>query len=362
MGIKIKRPQIMTNQRVIAISDIHGNLEALKALLKKVNYSTKDVLVLLGDIVEKGDESLATLRFVMDLSMSHTVYTICGNCDMICLELLKDNGNEELLRYIVSRKNTLVGEMCRELGIPMNLDMDMLAVKKILREAYAKEIDFILNLPHVLETGNYVFAHAAVYPDRLEEMKPSQVMRADAFMEQGFHFDKYHVVGHWPAVLYCKRIAVCNPRIDEVNKIISIDGGNVLKRDGQLNALIIEDVNKDEFTHEYVDLLKKARILNTQEVGGDSLNIPWVDSSVQVLRKEKDFSYCEHKSTGYKLWIPNDYLYMKKGEWHTEDITDYQIPVTFGDIVSVTEETSRGYLIKKDGICGWYYGLLEYIS
>lgn len=268
MGIKIKRPQIMTNQRVIAISDIHGNLEALKALLKKVNYSTKDVLVLLGDIVEKGDESLATLRFVMDLSMSHTVYTICGNCDMICLELLKDNRNEELLRYIVSRKNTLVGEMCRELGIPMNLDMDMLAVKKILREAYAKEIDFILNLPHVLETGNYVFAHAAVYPDRLEEMKPSQVMRADAFMEQGFHFDKYHVVGHWPAVLYCKRIAVCNPRIDEVNKIISIDGGNVLKRDGQLNALIIEDVNKDEFTHEYVDLLKKARILNTQEVGG----------------------------------------------------------------------------------------------
>ena len=362
MGIKIKRPQIMTNQRVIAISDIHGNLEALKALLKKVNYSTKDVLVLLGDIVEKGDESLATLRFVMDLSMSHTVYTICGNCDMICLELLKDNRNEELLRYIVSRKNTLVGEMCRELGIPMNLDMDMLAVKKILREAYAKEIDFILNLPHVLETGNYVFAHAAVYPDRLEEMKPSQVMRADAFMEQGFHFDKYHVVGHWPAVLYCKRIAVCNPRIDEVNKIISIDGGNVLKRDGQLNALIIEDVNKDEFTHEYVDLLKKARILNTQEVGGDSLNIPWVDSSVQVLRKEKDFSYCEHKSTGYKLWIPNDYLYMKKGEWHTEDITDYQIPVTFGDIVSVTKETSRGYLIKKDGICGWYYGLLEYIS
>lgn len=362
MGIKIKRPQIMTNQRVIAISDIHGNLEALKALLKKVNYSTKDVLVLLGDIVEKGDESLATLRFVMDLSMSHTVYTICGNCDMICLELLKDNRNEELLRYIVSRKNTLVGEMCRELGIPMNLDMDMLAVKKILREAYAKEIDFILNLPHVLETGNYVFAHAAVYPDRLEEMKPSQVMRADAFMEQGFHFDKYHVVGHWPAVLYCKRIAVCNPRIDEVNKIISIDGGNVLKRDGQLNALIIEDVNKDEFAHEYVDLLKKARILNTQEVGGDSLNIPWVDSSVQVLRKEKDFSYCEHKSTGYKLWIPNDYLYMKKGEWHTEDITDYQIPVTFGDIVSVTEETSRGYLIKKEGICGWYYGLLEYIS
>lgn len=362
MGIKIKRPQIMTNQRVIVISDIHGNLEALKALLKKVNYSTKDVLILLGDIVEKGDESLATLRFVMDLSMSHTVYTICGNCDMICLELLKDNRNEELLRYIVSRKNTLVGEMCRELGIPTNLDMDMLAVKKILREAYGKEIDFIFNLPHVIETGNYVFAHAAVYPDRLEEMKPSQVMRADAFMEQGFHFEKYHVVGHWPAVLYCKRIAVCNPKIDEVNKIISIDGGNVLKRDGQLNALIIEDVNKDEFTYEYVDLLKKARILNTQEVGGDSLNIPWVDSSVQVLRKERDFTYCEHKSTGYKMWIPNDYLYMKKGEWHTEDITDYQIPVTYGDIVSVTEETSRGYLIKKDGICGWYYGLLEYIS
>lgn len=361
MGIKIEKPQIRADQRVIAISDIHGNLKALKELLTKIKFTNEDVLVLNGDLVEKGDESLQTLRYVMNLSKSHTVYSICGNCDVICLELLKEDRNEDLLRYIISRRNTLVGEMCRELGIHVTRDIDMLAVKHILREQFAEEISFISNLPHVVELGDYVFAHAAIYPDRMLDMKPSQVMKADAFMDQGFRFKKYHVVGHWPVALYCKNIPDCNPRIDKENKIISIDGGNVLKRDGQLNALIIPSSRHDEFSHEYVDLLKKAKILNTQELGGNSFNIPWIDSKIQILRREREFTYCEHESSGYKMWIPNDYLVEEKDGWHTEDISDYQIPVTFGDIVSVTEDTSRGYMIKKDGVCGWYYGMLEFL-
>lgn len=362
MGVKIERPKIRANCRVIAISDIHGDLKALKKLLLKVNFQESDVLVLVGDIVEKGSESLATLRYVMELSKTHTVYSICGNCDAICMELLKDERNEDLLRYIISRENTLVGDMCRILGISIHRDLDMLSVKHILREAFKEEIDYIYNLPHIIEMGAYVFAHAAVFPGHMENMKPSQVMRADAFMEQGFRFEKYHVLGHWPVVLYCRSIADCNPRIDHEKKIISIDGGNVLKRDGQLNALIIPDINQEEFTYDYVDLLRKARILNTQEIGVGSYNIPWIDNKVQILRREREFTYCEHKSSGYKMWIPNDYLNEAKDGWHTEDISDYQIPVTYGDIVSVTEDTSRGYLIKKDGVCGWYYGMLEYLS
>ena len=362
MGVKILKPQIRADQRVIAISDVHGNLEVLKKLLKKVGFKDTDVLILVGDIVEKGKESLATLRYVMELSKTHTVYSVCGNCDAICFELLKDERNEDLLKYIIARKNTLIGEMCRSLGIDIHRELDMLSVKHILRQEFKEEIEFICSLPHIIEIGKFRFAHAALYPGHMEEMKPSQVMRADAFMDQEFYFDKYLVVGHWPVVLYCRSIADCNPRVDQEKKIISIDGGNVLKRDGQLNALIIPDINKEEFSFDYEDTLRKAKILNTQEVGESSYNIPWIDSNVHVLRREREFTYCEHKTSGYKMWIPNDYLSEEKDGWHTEDISDYQIPVTFGDVVSVTEDTSRGYLIKKDGICGWYYGMIEYLS
>ena len=363
MGLKIEKPLVKEDIRTIVISDIHANLNAFKKLLAKVQYTKEDVLILLGDIVEKGEQSLEMLQYVMELRKTHTVYAVCGNCDAIALEVLRDERNEDLLRYILVKRNTLVGDMCRHAGIPITRDLDMYKAKLVLREKFSEELDFIANLPHVLEINNYVFAHAAVKPKQLNEMKPSQVMRADAFMEQGYKFDKYHVVGHWPTVLYSKQIPDCNPRIDRENKIISIDCANVLKLDGQLNALIILDTSKEEFSYTYVDMLRKAKILNTQEAGEESFIISWLDNKVNVLRKEKEFTYCEHSSTGNKMWIPNTYLRQdKQGNWVTEDITNYQIPLTFGDIVSVTEETNRGYLVKKNGICGWYYGMLEYVT
>lgn len=361
MAVRVERPNGKKGQRAIVISDIHANFKAFKELLKKVEFCEQDILILLGDIVEKGESSLDILHYVMELMKTHNVYAVCGNCDAIAMEVLKDTKNEELLKYILIRNQTLVGEMCRAAGIELHRGIDMGKVKKELREIYKEELSFICDLPHIIEIGQYVFAHAAVYPGRMEEMKPSQAMKADDFMNQGYHFDKYHVVGHWPTSLYCKEIPDCNPKIDKENKIISIDGGNVLKRDGQLNALIIPDLFEDEVSFTYVDQLRKAKVLNTQEAGDTSYCIPWTDSLVGLLRTEKDFTYCEHLSSGYKMWIPNTYLCEDRDGWHTEDISDYQIPLTYGDIISVIEATSRGYLVKKNGVIGWYYGMLEFL-
>ena len=73
------RPDIEPGRRVIAVSDVHGNLPYLKGLLKKVGFSPDDVLILVGDLLEKGRDSLATLRYVMDLQKKYTVYPLCGN-------------------------------------------------------------------------------------------------------------------------------------------------------------------------------------------------------------------------------------------------------------------------------------------
>ena len=78
------RPEIAPGRRVLAISDIHGNLPFLKGVLAKADYVPgEDVLVLVGDLLEKGLESLATLRYIMELSRQGTVYALCGNCDHI---------------------------------------------------------------------------------------------------------------------------------------------------------------------------------------------------------------------------------------------------------------------------------------
>ena len=51
--------------RVLAVSDVHGNLPFLKGLLAKASFSSEDTLILVGDLLEKGPESLNTLRYVM---------------------------------------------------------------------------------------------------------------------------------------------------------------------------------------------------------------------------------------------------------------------------------------------------------
>ena len=64
------------NGRLLAVSDVHGNLPWLRGLLEKVGFSTDDALVLVGDLVEKGTDSLSTLRYVMELSNTHTVHVL----------------------------------------------------------------------------------------------------------------------------------------------------------------------------------------------------------------------------------------------------------------------------------------------
>ena len=78
---RVIRPDIAPGRRVLAISDIHGNLPFLRGVLAKAGFSKADVLVLIGDLLEKGEDSLGVLRYVMELSRSHTVYALCGNCD-----------------------------------------------------------------------------------------------------------------------------------------------------------------------------------------------------------------------------------------------------------------------------------------
>ena len=75
------RPVFEPGRRIIAVSDIHGNLPFFLALMEKVRLTPDDILILLGDLLEKGQDSLPLLRHLMALSRTHTVYPVCGNCD-----------------------------------------------------------------------------------------------------------------------------------------------------------------------------------------------------------------------------------------------------------------------------------------
>ena len=72
---------------VYAIGDIQGCFHELKQLLEKIHFSSdKDQLWFTGDLVNRGPESLATLRFVK--SLEDNAITVLGNHDLHMLAVL----------------------------------------------------------------------------------------------------------------------------------------------------------------------------------------------------------------------------------------------------------------------------------
>ena len=121
---------------VYAVGDLQGCLQPLKCLLERVAFDpTKDTLWLVGDLVNRGPESLETLRFLYGLRES--LVCVLGNHD---LHLLAVGNNIERLKK---------GDTLREiLEAP---DCDQL-------------LDWLRQQPLALYANDCLMVHAGVQP------------------------------------------------------------------------------------------------------------------------------------------------------------------------------------------------------
>ena len=62
---RVRRLDFEPGRRILAISDIHGNLEYFKGALELAAFSAEDELIIDGDFLEKGDRCLDTLGYIM---------------------------------------------------------------------------------------------------------------------------------------------------------------------------------------------------------------------------------------------------------------------------------------------------------
>ncbi len=355
------------NKRILAVSDIHGHRAWLEKLLKKVRFTSDDVLFVVGDIVEKGPESLNTLRYIMALCENYTVYPSIGNVDSDRLKMLEEDWDAgTVFDYILHMKRHWGGcfftEMCAELELPLNTVQEVSAARAAVRSHFKRELDFLRALPTFIETQDFIFVHGglpAADTNSLSGCSEQELLKNDAFMKKGLRFDKYVVVGHWPVMLYSDRIPQVNPIVSAENRIVSMDGGCGIKKEGQLNMLLINSSSPDEIRFESYDDLHTVCAKTAQEESETSVYIKWTDNKIEVLERQNGSALVLHRTSGRKLNIPDCFIYDIDGDAHCRDYTDYRLKVKKGDKLSLILQTPTGYYVKKDGVIGWYFGETE---
>ena len=95
--------------KIAVFSDIHGNLKALKEVLKQIEESNVDLKVFLGDVFQRGNEEIECL----DLLMENEIICLKGNCELYMEYGVDIDPDVEYLRdyYDTTRKKLTAEHM-----------------------------------------------------------------------------------------------------------------------------------------------------------------------------------------------------------------------------------------------------------
>ncbi len=368
MQTVIRRLHIAQEKRLLVISDIHAHLDEMRKALCEANFSGDDVLVIVGDLIEKGRNSLGVLRYVMQLTEAGNTCPLMGNVDIWRLsQLMKDDERElrGMVRYSMQAVRwwggSMLHEMCAELGIEVSEDMDVCHAVQAIRRYFAPELSFIAGLPTILETDRLIFVHGGLPHEDLSAFvgqDPYPLLKCDDFLSNAPAFQKYVIVGHWPVVLYRPDIPNQKPLIDRTRHIVSIDGGCGVKREGQLNLLISQGEDIEHAQCIYCDCLPEVTALEEQPESTLSVSIRWGDHFVERLSESGDMAHIRYH--GHEMDVPQSRLFTdENGSLSCHDISNYRLPVHAGDTLKLICRCSEGIYAKKDGVCGWYFGRLK---
>ncbi|MDA7603587.1 serine/threonine protein phosphatase [Euryarchaeota archaeon] len=175
---------INNDNSVWVIGDIHGYNETFDALIKKLCLSEQDIILCLGDLIDKGPNSLKVLETVKESSQ---IFSIRGN-------------HEEMMRLSISPEHGRMMKSWLKYGGLITLESFSNDEKERIKEA-RKWLPFIENLPTEIVLEKYRIVHAG-YDDSkpIDEQNNQQKMwgRTIFQIEKSLDNNRQIIVGHTP--------------------------------------------------------------------------------------------------------------------------------------------------------------------
>jgi bis(5'-nucleosyl)-tetraphosphatase (symmetrical) len=123
----------MEIKRTIFVGDVHGCIDEFNELLKKLQYDPKtDRLILLGDLVDRGPDTLAVLQRAIDLN----------------LECVMGNHEHKFVKWFHSQDSRV----------------DVYDRKDYYSKLTDQQINYITNMPLYIELDDVIAVHAGLKP------------------------------------------------------------------------------------------------------------------------------------------------------------------------------------------------------
>ena len=175
------------DKRLIAIGDIHGEIDKLNNLLKKIDPKIGDTLVFLGDYIDRGKDSAAVVERLLKLKNDFVkCIFLKGNHEQIFLQALKTLSEEDIANCISN-------------GGAETLKQYLL-MKKNDFEKFKIHIKFFKSLENYYLTDEFLFVHAGISP-----YKPLEEQTEEEFLWIRYEFIEYPtnipqkvIFGHTP--------------------------------------------------------------------------------------------------------------------------------------------------------------------
>ncbi len=174
-------------KKIFAIGDIHGCADKLAALMEKIPIDyANDILVFIGDYIDRGPSSFEVVDYLVDLKRDHP--------DIV---FLKGNHEDMLQKYLAGtdRFTYLLNGGQQTLDSYLNRQN-----KSEFSPIPSSHLEFYKSLLLYYQTEDYIFVHAGMREKiPLEKQNPEELLwiRED-FIYSKFDFGKRVVFGHTP--------------------------------------------------------------------------------------------------------------------------------------------------------------------
>jgi serine/threonine protein phosphatase 1 len=151
--------------RAIAIGDIHGCALALDALLEAIGPRPEDVIVTLGDYINRGPDSRDVLDRLIELERQCTLVPILGNHDQMLLAALA--GVDRALSDLLDMGG---GATLASYGAGRITEADLVRIPPT-------HCAFLERCRDYYETETHIFVHAQYDPDETMDEQSSLWLR-----------------------------------------------------------------------------------------------------------------------------------------------------------------------------------------